>query len=220
MATKQQSQRLDFLMQASHAMVSPCPTLARFYMHHYQDTLRQYGLKATKVMDRLSCPRCGQIYLAGDTTSVELVSSRPTQPAVKRNRKNTLIYTCHACHYRRKFKGSFKRHLNNTTHSVVSPTGQQSIPGKQPLNNNSNNIVNKNNNNVSNNKDKNKPNTMNKPTPPINTPHTSNQNKRSLPSTQPSKKKSKKNQLQSLLASRKDQQGGGNLGLNDFLSSL
>ncbi|CAO3590477.1 unnamed protein product [Absidia cylindrospora] len=243
MATKPQSLRLDFLLQASNKVISQCPTLSQFYMQHYQETLRHNDLRAPRTVDRLSCPRCGQIYLAGYNTSVELAShssirhdndstATTTKNKKKKNQKNILVYTCHACHHQRKFNGSFKRyiptssraHTTNTTTLLAIATekvdeshlsaSSGGPSASTPSTSKSVSITNKN-------KEK------------KNTTQAVPSNKRPLASSpnqqqQPSKKKSKgskKNQLQSLLASRKDQNSGGGsgaggLGLGDFLSSL
>jgi RNase P subunit RPR2 len=216
MATKQQAGRLDFLLQACHSMVLQNPTLARFYMANYQETLRLHHLSAPKAIDRLGCPRCGQVYLAGYNTSVELVPSKSntkknkkpsTDPSSTlpspRSRKNTLIYTCHACQHRRPFNGSFKRHIPSSASNGV-PTKlteqpeqttlmQPSIkPSTTPLSSTS---TSKNKKTVD---MKKQPTSTKSPQQQQQQPH-----KRSAPSTpQLSKKKSKKNQLQSLLANK------------------
>ncbi|KAI8335488.1 RNAse P Rpr2/Rpp21/SNM1 subunit domain-containing protein [Chlamydoabsidia padenii] len=237
MATKQQAGRLDFLLQASNLMVLQNPALSRFYLSHYQETLRLHQLSAPKAIDRLGCPRCGQVYLAGLNTSVELVpkgsnhqdKNKNKLAQQKKNKKNTLVYTCHACQYGRKFNGSFKRYIPSTsteikdlsTGSTVDPTTKITQTKGTSTQNNSTpvNTLNKNNKNNADlqkatNIQQNSTNTMSK----------QQTNKRPAPSIPPlSKKKAKKNQLQSLLASRKEQKGGGgggSIGLDDFLSSL
>lgn len=233
MATKQQAGRLDFLLQACHSMVSENPTLARFYMANYQETLRLHNLSAPKAIDRLGCPRCGQVYLAGYNTSVELVPTGSRSYAKKnknsstdssltlsstprsKDRKNTLIYTCHACQHRRPFNGSFKRHI---------PTTKGVPPMEQPKQ--TTQSITKPSTTTLNSSQSKKSVDMKKQSNATKSPHQNPSNKRPAPSAPPlSKKKSKKNQLQSLLANRKEQKdggggGGGSLGLDDFLSSL
>ncbi|CAO3700583.1 unnamed protein product [Rhizopus stolonifer] len=64
----QQTNRLDFLFNASHTMFSSCPSLSRYYMNEFQETLGEYELKPTKQIERLACQSCGQISIAGLNT--------------------------------------------------------------------------------------------------------------------------------------------------------
>ncbi|KAI7899398.1 uncharacterized protein BX663DRAFT_521613 [Cokeromyces recurvatus] len=71
--TYQQVQRLDFLFNAGHSMLSMCPSLSRYYMNEFQNTLTEYELTASKPIARLSCTSCGQILIPGLTSKTEII---------------------------------------------------------------------------------------------------------------------------------------------------
>ncbi|KAI9016427.1 RNAse P Rpr2/Rpp21/SNM1 subunit domain-containing protein, partial [Phycomyces nitens] len=117
MTTNQQITRLGFLFDASHKVFAECPSLSRFYMSEFQHTLDNYETKTAQAVDRISCPRCGQIYAPGFNSTVRLEAKKPTKK--KKQKPNRLVYQCNACTFRHIVGGSQKNNI---------PTFQPTVP--------------------------------------------------------------------------------------------
>ncbi|KAI7887336.1 Rpr2-domain-containing protein [Lichtheimia hyalospora FSU 10163] len=106
--TKQSADRSEFLYHASHLLFATCPGLSRFYMSEFQQTLRQQETKASKVIARQMCSRCGQIFVPGLNARVVLKTTRRYRHGInKSNRhRNQLVYQCNACLHKKRLQGS------------------------------------------------------------------------------------------------------------------
>ncbi|KAI9485206.1 MAG: RNAse P Rpr2/Rpp21/SNM1 subunit domain-containing protein [Benjaminiella poitrasii] len=206
--THQQTQRLDFLFTASHAMFSACPSLSRYYMNEFQNTLTEYELTASKPIARLSCSSCGQILIPGLTSKTEITIKGKRRS--NRQQKNRVRSTCLTCQRSKLYHGSFKQKipknesLRTNTINTVPTTATATKVVK---------TVHKT--------------TVTKATVTKTTNVTANKNAAAAApaSTEINKKKKnkgKKNNLKALLLKQQQNQnsssGGG--GLGDFLSSL
>ncbi|KAI8380387.1 hypothetical protein BD560DRAFT_388102 [Blakeslea trispora] len=101
----QQTQRLDHLFTAGYSMFTSCPSLSRYYMNEFQNTLTEYDL--TSATQRLSCSSCGQIIVPGLNSKVQLISKRrKTKP-----NKSTIQTTCLTCSRVKVYHGSYKKKL-------------------------------------------------------------------------------------------------------------
>ncbi|KAK4519635.1 uncharacterized protein ATC70_009872 [Mucor velutinosus] len=112
--THQQTSRLDFLFEAGHTMLSQCPSLSRYYMNEFQNTLTEYELTAHKPIARLSCKSCGQINVPGLNHRIEIIH----QQSKKQNKtkktiqsKNTIKSTCLTCGNTSLYHGSNKKKM-------------------------------------------------------------------------------------------------------------
>ncbi|KAG1048701.1 hypothetical protein G6F43_008926 [Rhizopus delemar] len=115
----QQTSRLDFLFNASHVMFSQCPSLSRYYMNEFQQTLNEYELKPTKQIERLACQSCGEIAIPGLNTRVNIIQkSRREKKKMKKQTKNLVESTCLTCGRVKIFHGSFKNKIKTTPSSV------------------------------------------------------------------------------------------------------
>ncbi|KAI9257648.1 hypothetical protein BY458DRAFT_535241 [Sporodiniella umbellata] len=94
----QQTSRLDFLFNAGQAMFAACPSLSRYYMSEFQDTMEGFELKATKPIEKLTCQSCGQIQIAGLNSQVRIVQkNRQERKKAKRRSSNRVETTCLVC---------------------------------------------------------------------------------------------------------------------------
>ncbi|KAI8982166.1 RNAse P Rpr2/Rpp21/SNM1 subunit domain-containing protein [Mycotypha africana] len=113
----QQSSRLDFLYEASYSVLGQCPSLSRYYMNEFQNTLAEYELTLPKSVQRSACTSCGQITLPGLNTKVDIVTDDKLKKMKKKKnkiasvKKNKIQYTCLACQRSKVYNGSFKRIL-------------------------------------------------------------------------------------------------------------
>ncbi|KAL9541706.1 hypothetical protein MBANPS3_008968 [Mucor bainieri] len=89
--THQQTNRLDFLFEAGHTMFGSCPSLSRYYMNEFQNTLTEYELTAHKPIARLSCKSCGQINVPGLNHRVEIIH----QQSRKQNKTKKILHLYH-----------------------------------------------------------------------------------------------------------------------------
>lgn len=95
-------------------MLSQCPSLSRYYMNEFQNTLTEYELTAHKPIARLSCKSCGQINVPGLNHRVEIIH----QQSRKQNKtkkiiqsKNTIKSTCLTCGNTGLYHGSNKKKM-------------------------------------------------------------------------------------------------------------
>ncbi|GAN10548.1 hypothetical protein MAM1_0368d10091 [Mucor ambiguus] len=112
--THQQTSRLDFLFEAGHTMFSQCPSLSRYYMNEFQNTLTEYELTAHKPIARLSCKSCGQINVPGLNHRIEIThhQSRKQNKTKKiLQSKNTIKSTCLTCGNTSLYHGSNKKKM-------------------------------------------------------------------------------------------------------------
>ncbi|CAO0789338.1 unnamed protein product [Mucor circinelloides] len=109
----QQTSRLDFLFEAGHTMLSECPSLSRYYMNEFQNTLTEYELTAHKPIARLSCKSCGQISIPGLNHRIEIIhkQSRKQNKTKKIVQPNTIKSTCLTCGNTSLYHGSNKRKM-------------------------------------------------------------------------------------------------------------
>ncbi|KAI8359931.1 hypothetical protein EDC96DRAFT_235300 [Choanephora cucurbitarum] len=119
----QQTQRLDHLFTAGYSMFTSCPSLSRYYMSEFQNTLIEYDL--TSATERLACSSCGQIMVPGLNQKTQLISKR------RKNKpnKSTLQITCLTCSRVKVYHGSHKKKLPR----VLSDEQQPSVPVVEPM---------------------------------------------------------------------------------------
>ncbi|OBZ83090.1 Uncharacterized protein C16C4.19 [Choanephora cucurbitarum] len=119
--THQQTQRLDHLFTAGYSMFTSCPSLSRYYMSEFQNTLIEYDL--TSATERLACSSCGQIMVPGLNQKTRLISKR------RKNKpnKSTLQITCLTCSRVKVYHGSHKKKL------PMSVEQQPSVPVVEPM---------------------------------------------------------------------------------------
>ncbi|KAL0079477.1 hypothetical protein F4703DRAFT_1945056 [Phycomyces blakesleeanus] len=211
MVNNQQSSKLGFLFDASHSVFGHCPSLSRFYMSEFQQNLCNYDAKPAQAVERIGCPRCGQIYSPGFNTTVRLepFGTKKRKQIQKTKPKNRLVYECHACTFRFSMGRSIKAKIptaslepNQIKGSVTAQTPASTVPND------------KKNMNIT--KNSNSNNSLSSSDQSANNLHS---NKKTL--NNPIKKKTKgKSALQAMLAKSKENAGPNKLGLNDFLSSL
>lgn len=113
--TAQQTSRLDFLFTAGFEMVSAVPSLSRYYMSEFQNSLTELELTAQKNIERLACKSCGQISIPGLSSRVEIKSKKRIE---KRKRQNQIVTTCLTCCNTSLYHGSYKKKLPQVTISV------------------------------------------------------------------------------------------------------
>ncbi|KAG1135899.1 hypothetical protein G6F37_012464 [Rhizopus arrhizus] len=115
----QQTSRLDFLFNASNVMFSQCPSLSRYYMNEFQQTMNEYELKPTKQIERLACQSCGEIAIPGLNTRVNIIQkNRREKKKMKKQTKNLVESTCLTCGRVKIFHGSFKNKMKIKPSSV------------------------------------------------------------------------------------------------------
>lgn len=128
--TLQQIQRVDFLFKAGHGMLFNVPSLSRYYMNEYHNTLLNYELTPHKGLNRVACKQCGQIRLPGLNTRVELVKYKNSK---KRNR---LLTTCTSCCRTMVYSGSNKKkipaRLQNAPVVAVEAAAPAALTAKIP----------------------------------------------------------------------------------------
>ncbi|KAL0079242.1 hypothetical protein J3Q64DRAFT_1761766 [Phycomyces blakesleeanus] len=143
MVNNQQSSKLGFLFDASHSVFGHCPSLSRFYMSEFQQNLCNYDAKPAQAVERIGCPRCGQIYSPGFNTTVRLepFGTKKRKQIQKTKPKNRLVYECHACTFRFSMGRSIKAKIptaslepNQIKGSVTAQT-PASNSNKKTLNN-------------------------------------------------------------------------------------
>lgn len=95
-------------------MFGQCPSLSRYYMNEFQNTLTEYELTAHKPIARLSCKSCGQINVPGLNHRIEIIH----QQSRKQNKtkkiiqsKNTIKSTCLTCGNTSLYHGSNKKKM-------------------------------------------------------------------------------------------------------------
>ncbi|CEP19397.1 hypothetical protein [Parasitella parasitica] len=113
--THQQTNRLDFLFEAGHTMLSQCPPLSRYYMNEFQNTLTEYELVAHKTIARLSCKSCGQINVPGLNHKVAIIQkshkNNSKKAATRTRSKNKIKSTCLTCGNTTLNHGSIKKKM-------------------------------------------------------------------------------------------------------------
>ncbi|KAG2202263.1 hypothetical protein INT46_009989 [Mucor plumbeus] len=192
--THQQTNRLDFLFEAGHTMFSKCPSLSRYYMNEFQNTLTEYELTAHKPIARLSCKSCGQINIPGLNHHIEIVQKKTKKKAnvvaKKTQSKNLIKSTCLACGNTSLYHGSCKKKMPKLIMQ------KEIVIAEAP-------IVLASNSSTS------------SPPPPPPPPTTTTTTDSSI---KKKKNKGKKNNLKALLSKQQKPNNSG--GLGDFLSSL
>ncbi|KAG1124072.1 hypothetical protein G6F42_009959 [Rhizopus arrhizus] len=129
----QQTSRLDFLFNASHVMFSQCPSLSRYYMNEFQQTMNEYELKPTKQIERLACQSCGEIAIPGLNTRVNIIQkNRREKKKMKKQTKNLVESTCLTCGRVKIFHGSFKNKMKTKPSSVPTIPAIPSLTDKIP----------------------------------------------------------------------------------------
>lgn len=137
--THQQTNRLDFLFEAGHTMFSKCPSLSRYYMNEFQNTLTEYELTAYKPIARLSCKSCGQISIPGLNHHTEITRKKSKNKrngvAKKTQSKNVIKSTCLTCGNTSLYHGSCKKKMPKVImqqEPVVAETPIASTPPPPP----------------------------------------------------------------------------------------
>lgn len=125
--TLQQVQRVDFLFKAGHGMLFNVPSLSRYYMNEYHNTLLNYELTPHKGLNRVACKQCGQIRLPGFNTRVELVKYKNSK---KRNR---LLTTCTSCCRTMVYSGSNKKKIPARLKDAPAVEAAAAVKTQQPL---------------------------------------------------------------------------------------
>jgi RNase P subunit RPR2 len=141
--THQQTTRLDFLFEAGYTMFTSCPSLSRYYMNEFQNTLTEYELTAAKPTARLSCSSCGQINVPGLTSQVDIYKK-------KKNKRNLVRAICLSCRHTSLYHGSYKQKLAKqscvTSKAPVIPVATPTIkPSDGPMSKKKKNKGKKNN---------------------------------------------------------------------------
>lgn len=148
----QQTNRLDFLFNASHTMFSSCPSLSRYYMNEFQETLGEYELKPTKQIERLACQSCGQISIAGLNTQVRVIQkNRKQKKKEKRKSRNLIEMTCLTCQRVKVYHGSHKNKIlkkTTTTTAGMITTMTTDVQRPAAVENNNKKKKNKSKNNL------------------------------------------------------------------------
>jgi RNase P subunit RPR2 len=121
--THQQTSRLDFLFEAGFSMFNACPSLSRYYMNEFQNTLTEYELTAAKPIARLSCRSCGQINVAGLTSQVDIT---------KKKKRNLVRTICLSCRHTDLYHGSYKKKLTKIS-CVTSKVPVSSIAAQPTI---------------------------------------------------------------------------------------
>lgn len=191
--THQQTNRLDFLFEAGHTMFSKCPSLSRYYMNEFQNTLTEYELTAHKPIARLSCKSCGQINIPGHNHHIEIIRKKSKNKgnvvAKKTQSKNLIKSTCLTCGNTSMYHGSCKKKMPKLIMQ------KDAVIVETPIAFASNSS------------------TLPPPHPP--SPSTTTTTDSSI---KKKKNKGKKNNLKALLSKQQKPNSSG--GLGDFLSSL
>ncbi|KAI8637485.1 hypothetical protein BD408DRAFT_424434 [Parasitella parasitica] len=151
--TNQQTNRLDFLFEAGHTLFSQCPSLSRYYMNEFQNTLAEYEVSAHKTIARLCCKSCGQINISGLNHRVEIIQQYPKnnskKAAKKSQSKNKIKSTCLTCGSTSLYHGSIKKKMPKLVKQqepMIDPTSSSNIsPIADPLSRKKKNKGKKNN---------------------------------------------------------------------------
>ncbi|KAI8062787.1 uncharacterized protein B0P05DRAFT_581151 [Gilbertella persicaria] len=123
----QQTQRLDHLFTASYRMFTACPSLSRYYMNEFQNTLTEYEL--TSATERLSCSSCGQILVPGLNSQVRLISKKRQH----KPNKSLIRSMCFTCRHTKIYHGSYKKKIptEETAPPVIEQGKKKKNKGKK-----------------------------------------------------------------------------------------
>src|SRR6266498_2477545 len=88
MTSQDASNRLQFLWNASHTLLSTVPSLSAFYMRQFNQFAGEKELNLAEAVKRKYCSYCGSIFLPGLNSRIRIEKSKKRK---RKGKKKELI---------------------------------------------------------------------------------------------------------------------------------